>query len=370
MPQKGYTILMERKGLGREATMKRTSIIILLSGLILIAVLANAQCQGIRINAETDSASPPIKLDKVVMGYYATWKRAEFDHTKINYRYLTHIAESFTMPDSEGNLVVEPEFIYPELIDTAHVNGVKVIMSIGGWGNCEGFPGMAATPETRTRFITQVLEFCQKYHYDGVDIDWEFVSTPQDQLNFVLFIKELSTALKSQVPPMQLSLAVPAGDFYGHWINFEELTGAFDFIGFMTYDFHEASSDHYLYARSRQVPNEKLLLGVPFYGHSFDCRDLYMPFKTCDGASYSEVMTLRSSGWKYIWDDCAQVPYIRKPDGSEIISYDDVRSVQRKCLYIKEKEAAGIIIWELSDDYVRGKSELLNVIGASFQRRR
>jgi len=370
--------------------MKRTSAIILLSGFILIAVLANVQCHGVRVDAEADSALSPIKMDKVVMGYYATWKRAEFDHTKINYRYLTHIAESFTMPDSQGNLVVPPEFIYPELIETAHANGVKVIMSIGGWGNCEGFPGMAATPETRMRFIGQVVEFCQKNHYDGVDIDWEFVSTPQDQLNFVLFINELSTALKSQTPPMQLSMAVSSGDFYGQWINFEELIGAFDFIGFMTYDFHEASTDHsghnsplytcnndadgsfndtYLYARSRQVPNGKLLLGVPFYGHSFDCRDLYMPFKTSDDASYSEVMTLRSAGWRYIWDGCAQVPYLRKPDGSEIICYDDVRSVQRKCRYVKEKEAAGVIIWELSDDDVQGKSELLNVVGASFQMR-
>ncbi len=193
-------------------------------------------------------------------------------------------------------------------------------MSIGGWGNCEGFPGMAATAETRTRFIGEVVEFCLNHHYDGVDIDWEFVSSPQEQANFVFFIKELSAALKSQTPPMLLSMAAPSNDFYGKWINYEELIADFDFISFMTYDFHGPWTDHsghnsplyscdndldgsvndtYLYARSRQIPNEKLLLGVPFYGHSFDCPGLYMPFKTSDESSYREVMTLRSYGWRY-----------------------------------------------------------------------
>ncbi len=176
--------------------MNRTPKILAGSGFVLLLVFLNAQCQSVGSDPVVLIAAPRAKLDKVVMGYYASWKRVEFDHTKINYRYLTHIAESFTKPDSEGNLVVDPEFVYPELIATAHANGVRVIMSIGGWGNCEGFPGMAATPETRSRFIGQVVEFCQTNRYDGVDIDWEFVSNPQEQLDFVLFIKELSAALR------------------------------------------------------------------------------------------------------------------------------------------------------------------------------
>jgi hypothetical protein len=30
------------------------------------------------------------RLPKVVMGYYPSWEKDTFDHTKINYRYLTH----------------------------------------------------------------------------------------------------------------------------------------------------------------------------------------------------------------------------------------------------------------------------------------
>ncbi len=355
--------------------------------LVFLLVLDDGRCQTSR----GDTSPSRFQLDRVVLGYYPSWKKSEFDHTEIDYRFLTHIAEAFTKPDSDGHLVVDPEFIYPELVATAHASGVKVLMSIGGWGNCEGFPWMAATPETRTRFIGEAVEFCLNHHYDGVDIDWEFVSNPQEQADFVSFIKELSAALKSQAPPMLLSMAAPAGDFYGKWINYEELLADFDFISFMTYDFHGPWTDHsghnsplyscdndldgsfddsYLYARSRQIPNEKLLLGVPFYGHSFDCPGLHMPFKTSDDASYQEITMLRSQGWRYIWDRCAQVPYVQKPDRSEIICYDDVRSVLRKCQYVKEKQAAGIIIWELSQDYWRGKAELLEVIGAAFQRKR
>ena len=41
------------------------------------------------------------RLSKVVMGYYPSWKQDTFEHSKVNYRYLTHIAHAFTMPDSE-----------------------------------------------------------------------------------------------------------------------------------------------------------------------------------------------------------------------------------------------------------------------------
>lgn len=71
-------------------------------------------------------------LVKVVMGYYPSWKKAEFDHTKVRYENLTHIVHAFTKPDAEGNLIVDPDYVYPELVAMAHARGVKVIMSVGG----------------------------------------------------------------------------------------------------------------------------------------------------------------------------------------------------------------------------------------------
>jgi len=328
------------------------------------------------------------RLSKVVMGYYPSWKQDTFEHSKVNYRYLTHIAHAFTKPDSDGNLIIDEGYIYPELVREAHKHGVKIIMSTGGWERCEGFPGMASSAENRERFITQVVGFCKKHNYDGVDIDWEYVSDQEEQKNFVLFIEELSKALKVFNPQLQLSMAVPSGHFWGRWINYEELIDEFDYISFMTYDYHGQWSDHsghnsplytcnndpcgsmndtYSYSRLRKVPKDKLLLGIPFYGRSFDCEGLYQKFQKSQYYGYGEVMKFFRSGWEYVWDHCAKVPYLRNPERTEIICYDDERSVFLKCKFLKEKQASGIIIWDLSEDYSQGTSVLLDVVGKEFK---
>ena len=327
---------------------------------------------------------------RVVIGYYPYWKQKEFDCQKINYKYLTHIAHAFTKPDKEGNLIVTANYLYPELNRTAHENGVKVLASVGGWGNCEDFPAMVATEVTRSRFIGQVLDFCLENEYDGVDIDWEFVSNPAEQENFIFFIKELSLTLKTQSPPLLLTMASPSQPYWGRWINYEELTSDFDYIAFMTYGYHGQWSDHsghnsplfscnndecgsvndsFLYATLRQIPAEKLLLGVPFFGCSFDCDDLYQEFKVSNYYGYSDLRKFIDSGWTYVWDACAKVPFIRKPDHSEVISFEDEWSISLKCQYFREKKVAGVIIWELSQDAFQNSSPLLQVIGREFKNR-
>jgi chitinase len=329
----------------------------------------------------------PARPNKVILGYYPSWMKAEFDHSKIAYANLTHIAHAFAWPDASGNLVVPADLLYPALNTAAHAAGVKVILSLGGWGNCAGFPGMSSTAANRTRFIGQLVDFCKANAYDGVDIDWEFVSNDQEKADFTLFIEALGAAFKAQSPALLLTMAAPSGNYYGRWIDFERLSDDFDFIGFMTYDYHGTWSDHsghnaplyawggdtcgsldqtFLYARSRQVPLGKLLVGVPFFGRSFDCGGLSLPFTESQGWDYKVIADLPAAEWTRVWDDVAQVPYKRRTDGTMIITYDDLSSVSLKCQYVKDKLSAGVIIWELSEDYRGGTSELLEVVGKSF----
>ncbi|GAG16486.1 unnamed protein product, partial [marine sediment metagenome] len=114
---------------------------------------------------------------------------------------------------------------------------------------------------------------------------------------------------------------------------------------------------------------KKLLLGIPFFGKSFDCSGLYKKFEKSNYHAYSEIMNSLNSGWSYVWDDCSEVPYIQNQDKTEIISFDDERSIALKCQYIKEKQVAGVIIWELSEDYYEDASVLLEVIGKEFKKK-
>lgn len=353
-----------------------------LAGAVLAAaLLGTASCEIAHLPPS------PSKPNRIVMGYYASWKAAGFDRTKIAYRYLTHIAHAFAWPDSAGNLVVPPGFLDPALNKAAHANGVKMILSLGGWGNCAGFPGMSSTAANRARFAGQAVDFCKANAYDGVDIDWEFVSSDEEKANFGLFIEALRAALKAQTPALLLTMAAPADRYHGRWIDFERLAEDFDFIGFMTYDYHGDWSDHsghnaplyaaggdacgslnetFTYARGRQVPSDKLAVGIPFFGRSFDCGDLGRPFTTSEGWSYADIAALSLTEWTRVWDAAARVPYLRRQDGGMIISYDDLISVGLKCQFVKDKAAAGVIVWELSGDDRSGNPELLEVIGKSF----
>jgi chitinase len=345
------------------------------------ALAALVACEVVQVPPE------PSRPSKTVIGYYRTSNRAVLDHAGIEYGYLTHIAHAFAWPDASGNLVVPSGFLYPELNAAAHAAGVKIIVSLGGWGNCDGFPGMASTATNRARFIGQLVDFCETNAYDGVDLDWEFVSNATEEADFVLFVEALGAALKAQSPPLILTAAVPSGDYYGRWIDYERLADDFDFVGFMTYDYHGEWSDHsghnsplytpsgdncgsldstFAYGRSRQVPPGKLLVGLAFFGRSFDCGGMGLPFTTSRGWDYSEIMDLPSSEWTRIWDAEAQVPYMRMTDGSMVISYDDMSSIGLKCQYVKDKASAGVIIWELGCDRRAGSSELLEVVGRSF----
>ncbi len=349
------------------------------AALCLLSVSQGAAIQG----------HPAPKLSKVVIGYYPSWARDSFGCERIEYASLTHISHAFTWPDSEGNLIVPDDYLYPELVETAHQNQVKMIMSIGGWGQAEGFAPMASQTATRTRFISQVVEFCRAHDYDGVDIDWEFVWGSDQQRDFALFIKEMSTALRGMNPPRLLTMAAPADDYFGQWINYEELAPYFDYIGFMTYDFHGSWSDHsghnaplyscdgdecgsvdqtFNYALQRQVPLEKLLLGIPFYGRSFDSPGLYQSFQTTNDYAFSEIVDFWYQGWSYHWDDCAKVPYLLSPSGVGIISFDDPFSVLWKCAYVLDKQAAGVIIWELSQDGFQDQPLLIKIVGLAFLR--
>jgi GH18 family chitinase len=110
------------------------------------------------------------------------------------------------------------------------------------------------------------------------------------------------------------------------------------------------------------------LLGLAFFGRSFDCPEFYQPFRRSLQYGYDEIVGLLGSGWVPFWDDCALVPFLRKPDRNVILSYDDEQSVALKCRYVIDNSAAGVIIWELTQDESKeGTSTLLKRVAETFK---
>ena len=66
----------------------------------------------------------------------------------------------------------------------AHKAGVKVLLSLGGWGWDRQFAAIVSKPEAEERYVKAVIAIVNDYDYDGIDLDWEYPDTEQEVVGF------------------------------------------------------------------------------------------------------------------------------------------------------------------------------------------
>ncbi len=328
--------------------------------------------------------------DKLVVGYYPSWNKSTLPHTAVPYQNLTHIVYAFLVPAADGSISVPGGFLYPELNQAAHQKGVKVVISLGGWGQSDGFSPMAADTGARHKFVKNITTFCTTNSYDGVDIDWEYPSTAADRANLTALIHELRLSFNNANPAFSISMALPSTSWSGQWFDVAAMKNDFDWIGIMTYDFYgswttKSGPNSALYGSSstnsegwidysvgyyngtRGIPMLKLLIGTPFYGWMFTASSMYGASTGASQLAYSSIAPKLQQGWVRSWDADGQVPYIINTAKTQVISYDDSASIALKCGYINTKGLGGTIIWAIGQDLLAGKQPLLDVIGAALR---
>ncbi len=141
---------------------------------------------------------------------------------------------------------------------------VKVLFCIGGWGRSNDFGSAVSTPENRSRFVKQTLEFCEEHSLDGIDLDWEFPKGDLEMANYLKLIKDLSTALRTEERLVTVALGptklLPA-EAYTH----------IDLIHLMSYQPWNPEEYEGWMARSVKlaidggIPPGKISVGTPFF---------------------------------------------------------------------------------------------------------
>jgi len=368
--------------------------------------------------------------EKDIIGYYPSWSwrdRNQLVNSKtIPYEKLTIINYAFFIPLPDGKIVgKDPEAdshllkgkldsltgdIIPNtsLIEIAHQQNVKVLISIGGWEDSDNFPQVAADADKRANFAYWCVKHLKDYGFDGIDIDWEYPGyvphngMPQDKQNFTLLLQTVRDSLnlleKETGKYYLLSAAMPATYSHTQKIEIENVARILDFMNIMTYDFFgpwDALSNHNaplfapaqgdpahnfegafkLYHERYGVPADRINLGVPFYGHTFSgCTELHAKhqggekelFSEIGSASYYEIVAHIDLFSRY-WDDKAQVPYLISDSKQLFISFDDTVSIGLKADYILKNNARGLIIWQIMGDYFEnGETPLLDIIYHKF----
>jgi GH18 family chitinase len=257
----------------------------------------------------------------------------------IPFERLTHINYAFLIPNADGTFapLTKPSKVH-QLVEQGHAHGVKVLISIGGWGWDAQFEEIAASPERRAVFIREALKVVDEYSFDGADIDWEYPDPGQSAKNYL----ELMSGLRVALPDKLLTTAVISyGDEIGLGIPSETFP-LLDFVNAMTYDGPDHATmqqfqkglDYWL---GRGVPREKLVMGLPFYTRPGEVSYGRLA-RDFPAASQSDTFNY---------------------NGQEE-HYNGIPSVRQKTLLALDR-ASGIMFWTLEHD-ASGDASLLTAI--------
>jgi len=331
----------------------------------------------------------PVYGQYKVVGYYAQWIKEKLPANKVQFENLTHINHAFAFLDDDGRFDYAEDLLYPSLNTLAHANNVKIIISIGGWGNSENFALMALDTIKRKQFIDDLSAFIEMNNYDGADFDWEFPATAFERTVLTDLIKETKEKFNSVNPEWLITMAVPTSHWYGQWQNYDGFISCVDWFNAMCYDFHGSWSSHcghnaplyqpigesdgsietglfYLHS-TRKIPKDKLTVGLPFYGKQFISSELYSSFTgSVTDLLYNEISPLTKDGWKCNWDNVSKVPYIQNDNNAKLITFDDTVSIKMKCDWIKNQGYSGAMIWALGQDAINESQPLLETIGKNL----
>ncbi len=259
----------------------------------------------------------------------------------IQYGMLTHINFAFLVPKADGTFQpLNNAWKLQQIVDLAHQKGVKVLISVGGWGWDSQFEALAATSQTRQAFVDGVVKIVDQYQLDGVDIDWEYPDPGASSQNFLLLMKALRAALPQG---KLLSAAVVAVGDHAAGIP-DALFSLVGYVNIMAYDGEGANHASMQYAQDaldywlgRGLPQDKAVLGVPFYSRP-------------DGTAYA----------KLVQDDPAAANEDFFNYYGKKVNYNGIPTMQQKTKLALER-ASGIMIWVLDDD-ASGRYSLLNAI--------
>jgi len=214
-----------------------------------------------------------------------------------------------------------------------------------------------------------VNAWLDKYHFDGIDIDWEFPQSGEAK-KLVAFFKDMRKAVGQKI----LTTAGPSAYFLPQYVP-EKWVQYVDFINVMNYDYIGSWSGRTghltpLYGSGsidttmkayvqRGCPAIKLIFGFANYAATFTVNGtnaLGKPTKvggkagkctnTVGHLGASEIEDLlkeQPSGFNLHWDDSAKVPYAIW--GDQFASFDNLTSIEFKTAYIKKNGYGGGMLW-------------------------
>ena len=289
---------------------------------------------------------------------------------------LTTIAPTwFSLSDTEGNVSSLADSDY---VNYAHQSNLEVWAVLrdfhGGINSYDETYEVLSYTSKRTKVINQVIAEAIETGIDGINLDFELISTECGQ-HYIQFVRELSVKCRQNGLVLSVDNYVPQP--YNEHYDIEEQGAVADYVVIMGYDEHtegsyEAGSVASIgYLKNgitdalESVPTEKLIAGVPFFTRLWfetpKTEEELADEAGTEAASYPDKVTstaysmdeaaqvVKNAGAEAQWDKETMQNYAEwdADGGTYKIWLEDEQSLEEKLKVIKSNNLAGVAEWSL-----------------------
>jgi hypothetical protein len=280
-----------------------------------------------------------------VVGYFPEYRWSSFpsiDLDAVGHINYFSISASTTGSLSTANINTTH---LATLVSAAHAKNVTVSITVGP----QSFATIAGSSSALSAFVTNMVNFCQTWNLDGIDLDWE----PSPGTNVAAY-KTLIDALYVQTNPRGLYLSAAVNP-----LNKEIPVAAvpeMNWINVMCYDFDYANHSTLAASTSAMnswntwgVPKNKLIMGMPFYGRAGTSWSNTVP------ETYADIVdryTALYGAAPAPSVDSASLSFSGAVGGASSTWYWNGRTtIQSKANFVTTNGFGGAMIWELGQDH-------------------
>lgn len=308
-------------------------------------------------------------LTRAVFGYLPDWEYYSARNT-LQYDLLSHIAAFDFMVNASGGIGNPSYWPWTDVINAAHDNGVRVIMTAVNFDKDE-IHTILTNSTVKNTFFKNVKSKIETYKLDGVNVDFEGLYKEDRGSLLNGFMRDLTNYIHSNLPGREVSFAGPAVN-WGGW-DLAGLADACDYIFIMGYAFagswsSKSAANAPLTGGSYNITNtvtiqygavtnnrpDKLILGVPYYGNHW---------KTETSSAYSTIIEYIShprfssampealnDGLR--WDSNSQTPWYAYQESGvwHQVWFDTDSSLGLKYDLAESKDYRGVGMWALGYD--------------------
>lgn len=260
----------------------------------------------------------------------------------------------FELGDSEGNLVDRGMASY---VTAAHERGLEVWPILSHSFENPGLTEQVFSSTTkRQRVINQIIRYAKAYGFDGINIDIENVQT-HTSAGWVQFMRELYPQLKQAGLTVSVDVYMPS-NWSSHYER-ETVAKSCDYFVVMAYDQHWSGSEspgsvaelpwveHGIQETLKEVPKEKLVLGMPFYARCWTENSKGLTTKSYDMVTIKKMIA--DWGVSPVLDEKSGQHYVayEKDNNLYQIWIEDELSIAKRVALINTYDLAGFGAWKL-----------------------